>query len=116
MIIMTGILQEVITNGKNSMSKNLNLAILLMAECKAGSLLSNLNNVVFLFCQVIDSHPTTHLLHTDAMRYLAFALGVRFTYTNQIHDLTESLTVYSKIVKGWNPDQNSSHNVRTFDS
>ena len=113
---MTGILQEVITNNENSMSEKLNLAISLMAECKGGLLLSNLNNGVFLFCQVIDSHPTTHLLHADAMRYRAFALGVRFMYTNQIDDLTESLTVHSKIVKGWNPDQYSSHNVRTFDS
>ena len=116
MIIMTGILQEVITDGENSMSEMLNLAILVMAECKAGLLLSNLNNAVFLFCQVIDSHLTTHLLHADAMRYLASALGVRFMYTNQIHDLTESLTLHSKIVKSWNPDQNSSHNVRRFDS
>ena len=87
-----------------------------MAECKAGLSLSNLNNVVFLFRQVKDSHPTTHPLHTDAMRNLASALGVRFMYTNQIHDLTESLTLRSEIVKGWNLDQNSSHNVRTFHS
>ena len=94
----------------------LDLAISLMAECKAGLSLSNLDNAVFLFRQVIDSRPTTHPLHTDAMRDLASALGVRFMYTNQIHDLTESLTLRSEIVDGWNLDQNSSHHVRTFHS
>ena len=116
MIIMTSILQEVITDGNNSASEMLDLAILLIAECKAGLSLSNLNNVVFLLCQVIDSCPMAHMLHADAMKYLVSALGVRFMYSNQIHDLTESLTLHSKIVKGWNPDQNSSHNVRTFHS
>ena len=87
-----------------------------MAECKAGLSLSNLNNAVVLFRQVKDNRPTTHPLHTDAMRDLASALGVRFMYTNQIHDLTESLALRSEIVKGWSLDQNSSHNVRTFHS
>ena len=87
-----------------------------MAECKAGLALTNLDDVIFLFRQVIDSHPMTHPLHTCAMRDLASALGVRFMYTNQIHDLTESLTLRSEIVKDWNLDINSSYNVRTFHS
>jgi len=107
-------LQEVIDDGENSASEIIDFAISLMAECKAGLSLSNLNNAVFLFRQVIDNCPMTHPLHTDAMRDLASALGVRFMYTNQIHNLTESLTLRSEIVKGWNPDQDSSHNVRNF--
>jgi hypothetical protein len=87
-----------------------------MAKCKAGLSLSNLDNAVVLFRQVMDSRPTTHPLHADAMRDLASALGVRFMYTNQIRDLTESLTLRNEIVKGWNLDRNSSHNVRTFHS
>jgi hypothetical protein len=87
-----------------------------MAKCKAGLSLSNLDNAVVLFRQVMDSRPMTHPLHADAMRDLASALGVRFMYTNQIHDLTESLALRSGIVKGWNLDQDSSHNVRTFHS
>jgi hypothetical protein len=85
-----------------------------MAECKAGLSLSNLSDAVLLFRQVLDSRPATHPLHIDSMRDLASALGVRFMYTNQIHDLTESLTLRGEIVKGWNLDQNSSHNVSTF--
>jgi len=56
----------------------INLAVLLMAECKAGLLLSELDNVVFLFCQVKDSHPATHPLHPAAKGDLASVLGIRF--------------------------------------
>ena len=107
-------LQEIINDDENSASEMIDFAISLMAECMAGLSLSNLDDAVLLFRQVMDNRPTTHPLHTDAMRDLASALGVRFMYTNQIHDLTESLTLRSEIVKGWNLDQNSSHNVRAY--
>ena len=49
MIIMAYILQGIINDGKNSTSEFINLAILLIAECKAGLSLSNLNNAVLVF-------------------------------------------------------------------
>jgi len=109
-------MQDFINDGENDVSEIIDLAISLMAECKAGLSLSNLNTAVVLFRQVLDSRPATHPLHTDTMRDLASALGVRFMYTNQIHDLKESWTLRSETVKGWNPDQNSSHNVSAVHS
>ena len=93
----------------------INLAVLLMVECMAGSLLSELNNVVSLFRQVKDSCPATHPLHTAAKRYLASVLGVRFMYTNQIHDLMESMTLRLEIVcKGQILDREASPEVSAF--
>ena len=92
----------------------INLAVLLMAECKAGLSLSELNNVVFLFRQVKDSHPATHPLHRAAKRDLASVLGVRFMYTNQRHDLMESLALRNEIVEGRTLDQEASPEVSTF--
>ena len=94
----------------------INLAVLLMAECKAGQSLSELNNVVFLFRQVKDSHPATHPLHRAAKRDLASVLGVRFMYTNQRHDLMESLTLRNEIVEGRILDQEASSEVSAFRS
>ena len=98
------------------MSGMINLAVLLMAECKAGLSLSELNNVVFLFRQVKDSHPATHPLHRAAKRDLASVLGVRFMYTNQRHDLMESLTLRNEIVEGRILDPEASPEVSTFHS
>ena len=98
------------------MSGMINLAVLLMAECKAGLSLSELNNVVFLFRQVKDSRPVTHPLHRAAKRDLASVLGVRFMYTNQRHDLMESLTLRNEIVEGQILDQEASPEVSTFHS
>ena len=98
------------------MSEMINLAALLMAECKAGLSLSELNNVVFLFRQVKDSRPSTHPLHLAAKRDLASVLGVRFMYTNQRYDLMESLTLRSEIVKGWMLDQEARPEVSAFHS
>ena len=98
------------------MSGMINLAVSLMAECKAGLLLSELNNVVFLFRQVKDSHPATHPLHRAAKRDLASVLGVRFMYTNQRHDLMESLTLRNEIVEGRILDQEASSEVSAFRS
>ena len=92
----------------------INLAVLLMAECKAGLSLSELNNAVFLIRQVKDSRPATHPLHPAAKRDLASVLGVRFMYTNQRHDLMESLTLRNEIVEGWNLDQKASPEVSAF--
>jgi len=94
----------------------INRAALLMAECKAGLSLSELNNVVFLFRQVKDSCPATHLLHPAAKRDLASVLSIRFMYTNQRYDLMESLTLRSEIVKGWILDQEVSPEVSVFHS
>ncbi|KAF8970455.1 CHAT domain-containing protein [Flammula alnicola] len=79
--------------------ENIDIAISLIAECKAQLSLPNLNNVVFLFRQLLDDHPTTRPFHTDAMRGLASALGVRFMYTNQINDLEESLILRGQIME-----------------
>ncbi|EDR09388.1 uncharacterized protein LACBIDRAFT_318922 [Laccaria bicolor S238N-H82] len=98
---------------EDDVSGMINLAVSLMAECKAGLSLSELNNVVFLFRQVKDSHPATHLLHRAAKRDLASVLGVRFMYTNHRHDLMESLTLHNEIVKGWNLDQEASPETNT---
>ena len=81
----------------------INLAVFLMAECKAGLSLSDLDNVVFLFRQVKDSRPATHPLQPAAKTDLAFVLGVRFMYTNQTHDFMESLTLISEVVEGFRP-------------
>ena len=80
------------------MSGMINLAVSLMAECKAGLSLSELDNVVFLFCEVKDSRAT-HLLQPAAKRDLASVLVIRFMYTNQRHDLMESLTLRNEIVE-----------------
>ena len=98
------------------MSEMIDFAVLLMAECKAGLSLSELNNVVFLFRQVKDSHPATHPLHRAAKRDLASVLGIRFMYTNQRHDLMESLTLRNEIVEGSNLDQEASFEVSAFHS
>ena len=98
------------------MSGMINLAVLLMAECKAALSLSELDNVVFLFREVKDSRPATHPLHPAAMRDLASVLGVRFMYTNQRHDLLESLTLCTDIVKGWILEQEASPEVSAFHS
>ena len=92
----------------------INLAVSLMAECKARLSLSELNNVVFLFRQVKDSRPATHPLHPAAKRDLASVLGVRFMYTNERHDLMESLTLRNEIVEGWNLGKEGSPEVSTF--
>ena len=93
------------------MSGMVNLAVLLMAECKAGLSLSELNNVVSLFRQIKDSRPATHPLHPAATKDLASVLGVRFMYTNQRHDLMESLTLHNEIVEGRILDQEASPEV-----
>ena len=98
------------------MSGMINLAVLLMAECKAGLSLSELNNVVSLFRQVKDSRPATHPLCCAAKRNLASALGVRFMYTNQRHDSMESLTLRNEIVEGRILDQDASPEVSAFHS
>ena len=98
------------------MTGMINLAVSLMAECKAGLLLSELNNAVFLFRQVKDSRPATHPLHRAAKRELASVLGVRFMYTNQSHDLMESLTLHKEIVEGRILDQEASPEVSGFHS
>ena len=93
----------------------IHLAVLLMAECKAGLPLSELNNVVFLFRQVKDSCPATHPLHRAAKRDLASVLGVRFMYTNQRYDLMESLTLRrNERIEGWILDQEASREVSAF--
>jgi hypothetical protein len=97
-------------------SEMINHAILLMAECKAGLSLSELNNVVSLFRQVKDSCPATHPLHHAAKRDLASILGIRFMYTNHCHDLIESMTLRSERVKGCILDQEASPEVSTFHS
>ena len=96
------------------MTEMIRLAVFLMAECKAGLSLPELNNVVFLFRQVQDSRPATHPLHRAAKRDLASVLGVRFMYTNQRHDLMESLTLRNEIVEGSNLDQEASFEVSAF--
>ena len=94
----------------------INLAVSLMAECKAGLSLSKLNNVVLLFRQVKDSRPATHPLHRAAKRDLASVLGVRFMYTNQRHDLMESLTLRNEIVEGRILNPEASSEVSAFRS
>ena len=37
----------------------------LMAECKSKLSLANLDNIIFLFRQVMDRPPTPHTLHTS---------------------------------------------------
>jgi hypothetical protein len=97
-------------------SEMINLAVLLLAECKAGLSLSELDKVVFLFRQVKDSRPATHPLHPAAKRDLASVLGVRFMYTYQRHDLMESLTLRNEIVEGWILDEEASPEVSAFHS
>ena len=92
----------------------INLAVSLMAECKEGSSLSELDNVVFLFREVKDSRPATHQLHLAAKRDLASVLGVRFMYTNQRHDLMESLILRKEIVEGGILNQEASPEVSAF--
>ena len=94
----------------------INLAVSLMAECKAELSLSELNNVVFLFREVKDSCPATHPLHPAAKRDLASVLVVRFMYTNQEYDLVESLTLRHEILKDWNLNQEASPEVSAFHS
>ena len=101
-------LQEFISDGEDDVSGMVNLAVLLMAECKAGLSLSELNNVVFLFRHVKDSLPATHSLHRAAKRDLASVLGVRFMYTSQIRDLTESINLRREL------DQEASPEVSVF--
>jgi hypothetical protein len=67
--------------------------------------LGNLDTVVFLFRQVMDMWPMTHTLHTDAMRDLSFALGIRFMYTHQINDLQEAFSLRRSIFEDFNPGQ-----------
>ena len=98
------------------MSEMINFAVLLMAECKAGLSLSELNTVVLLFRQVKDSYPATHPLHPAAKRDLASALGVRFMYTDQKYDLIESMTLRKEILKGWILDQEATSDVSAFHS
>ncbi|EDR04923.1 uncharacterized protein LACBIDRAFT_303806 [Laccaria bicolor S238N-H82] len=99
---------EFINDGEDDVSGMINLAVLLMAECKAGLPLSELEQAVFLFRQVVDSRPGGHQLHRATKRDLASALGVKFMYTNQRHDLMESLTLRNEIVKGSISDQEAS--------
>jgi hypothetical protein len=94
----------------------INLAVMLMAECKEELSLSELNNVVFLLRQVKDSRPATHPLHPAAKRDLASVLGVRFMYTNQRHDLMESLTLRRETVEGYMLDEEASPEVSAFHS
>ena len=98
------------------MSGMINLAVSLMAECKAELFLSELNNVVFLFREVKDSCPAMHPLHLGAKRDLASVLGVRFMYTNDRHDLLESLALCKEIVKGGILKQEVSPEVSVFHS
>ena len=98
------------------MSGMINLAVSLMTECKAGLSLSELDNVVFLFREVKDSCPATHPLHLGAKRDLASVLGVRFMYTNERHDLLESLTLRKEIVEGGILNQEASPEVSVFHS
>ena len=95
------------------MSGMINLAVSLMAECKAKLSLSELNNVVFLFREVKDSCPATHPLHLGAKRDLASVLCIRFMYTNQTHDLMESLNLRNE---GWILDQEPRPEVSAFHS
>ncbi|KAF8815740.1 hypothetical protein BYT27DRAFT_7333814 [Phlegmacium glaucopus] len=97
-----------------NIDENIDVAIALMTECKAALSLANINNVVFLFRQVLDRHPTTHPLHTDSMRDLASALGVRFMYTNHIHDLAESLTLRQQIMESLGNVQGTCGSSSTF--
>ena len=94
----------------------INLAVSLMAECKAGLSLSELDNVVFLFREVKDSCPATHPLQPAAKRDLASVLVVRFMYTNQEDDWAESVTLRHEILKDCNLDQGASPEVSTFHS
>ncbi|PPQ82282.1 hypothetical protein CVT25_008432 [Psilocybe cyanescens] len=80
----------------------------LMEEYKAGLSLSNLDTALFLFRQVFDDHPTTHPLHTDAMKHLASALGVRFMHTNKTDNLVESLTLRLQISNNLDPERDTS--------
>ena len=98
------------------MSGMINLAVSLMAECKAELSLSELNNAVLLFREVKDSRPATHPLHLAAKRDLASVLVARFMYTNQEHDLMESLILRNEIVEGGTLDQEASPEVSAFHS
>lgn len=80
----------------------------LMEEYEAGLSLSNLDTALFLFRQVFDDHPTTHPLHTDAMKHLASALGVRFMHTNKTDNLVESLTLRLQISNNLDPERDTS--------
>lgn len=97
------LLNEQVNDGENetgSESENvINLASSLMEECKAELSLANLDTVIFLFHQVLDRCPISHPLHSNAMRDLASALGIRFMYTNQINDVQESLVLYHKALE-----------------
>ncbi|KDR80467.1 hypothetical protein GALMADRAFT_1201610 [Galerina marginata CBS 339.88] len=76
-----------------------NFASSLMAECKAVLSFATLDEAVLLFRQVLDRRPMAHPLHSEAMRNLASALGVRFMYTDQINDAQESLNFRRKVFK-----------------
>jgi hypothetical protein len=94
-------LHEQVNDGKDETgSENiLNLASSLIVEYKAELSLSDLDTAVSLFRQVLDRHPISHPLCSNAMRDLASALGTRFMYTNQINDVQESLGLYHKAFK-----------------
>jgi len=77
----------------------IDLASTLLADCKAELPLANLDTIVSLCREVLDRRPISHPLHSDAMRGLAYALGVRFMYTDQINDIQESFTLRHKALK-----------------
>ncbi|KAH9477638.1 hypothetical protein JR316_0009864 [Psilocybe cubensis] len=69
----------------------------LMAEQKSQLSLSNLDNSVLLFRQVLQSRDSGHPLRKQAMNDLASALGVRYMYTNQRPDVMEFLQLVGDV-------------------
>ena len=96
-------LYEQVDDGEDetgSDSENIiDLASFLLAECKTELPLANLDTIVSLFREILDRRPISHPLHSDALRGLASALGVRFMYTDQINDVQESLSLHRKAFK-----------------
>lgn len=106
------LLHEQVDNGEDETGYDniINHASSLMAEYKAELSLANLDTIVSLFHQVLDGCPISHPLHSNAMRGLASALGMRFMCTDQKNDVQESLALHRKAFKH---DQGTS-NVSAF--
>lgn len=83
----------------------------MMEDLKSEPSIANLNTSIYLFREVLTERTSTHPLHFDAVNNLAFALSVRYMYTNQKDDIDEALELYGNIEDTWSPNVKATTNV-----
>ena len=93
--------QENTTSTDDESSQLFDLATSILEECKKAAPLSDLNTAIYLFREALDRHPVPHPLRLNSLKDLAGALSTRFSLTNQIQDLDQSLSFRTEMMHGW---------------